>query len=50
MSGTSASLNNVPAGTYTIEVTDANGCEIRDAEQLLPELDVPVFSDKVFKL
>jgi gliding motility-associated-like protein len=42
--GNTAALNNVPAGTYTVEVTDANGCEIRDSEQLLPDVDVPCYS------
>ncbi len=39
-SGSTASLNNVPAGTYTLLVTDASGCEIRDNYLLLPDLDV----------
>lgn len=41
VSGNTASLTNVPAGTYTIVITDANGCQITDTEQLLPDLDVP---------
>ncbi len=41
VSGNTAALNNVPAGTYTILVTDANGCTARESTQLLPELDVP---------
>lgn len=44
VTGNGAALNNVPAGTYTIEVTDANGCVERDSEQLLPEVDVPCYS------
>jgi gliding motility-associated-like protein len=47
--GSTASLNNVPAGTYTIEITDAAGCTIRDSEQLLPELDIDCYTaTKVF--
>jgi len=44
VTGNTAALNNVPAGTYTILVTDANGCEITDTEQLLPEVDVDCYS------
>lgn len=39
--GNTPGLVNVPAGTYTIMITDANGCKITDTEQLLPDLDVP---------
>ena len=39
--GNTPGLVNVPAGTYTIVITDASGCQITDTEQLLPELDVP---------
>jgi gliding motility-associated-like protein len=42
-SGNTAALNNVPAGTYTVVVTDANGCEVRDSEQLIPDGDVPCY-------
>lgn len=35
-SGNTAALNNVPAGTYTIKVTDGNGCSISETRQLLP--------------
>ncbi len=49
VSGNTASLNNVPAGTYTLLVTDANGCEIVDTEQLVPDVDVPCYTAmKVF--
>jgi gliding motility-associated-like protein len=44
VSGNTASLNNVPAGTYTVLVTDANGCEVLDSEQLLPDVDVPCYT------
>ena len=44
VSGTTAALNNVPAGTYTVNVTDANGCEVLDSEQLLPDVDVPCYT------
>lgn len=49
VTGSTAALNNVPAGTYTILITDATGCEILDSEQLLPELDVDCYTAmKVF--
>ncbi len=38
--GNTSSLSNVPAGTYTVVITDVNGCTITDTEQLLPDLDV----------
>ena len=41
VTGNTAALTNVPAGTYTVVITDANGCQITDTEQLLPDLDVP---------
>ena len=44
VTGSTASLVNVPAGTYSLLVTDANGCEIRDAEQLLPDVDVDCYT------
>ncbi len=44
VTGNGSALNNVPAGTYTLEITDANGCEFRDSEQLLPEVDVPCYT------
>lgn len=42
--GNTASLVNVPAGTYNLLVTDANGCELNDTEQLLPDLDVDCYT------
>ena len=42
--GNTASLNNVPAGTYTIHITDANGCQAQDSEQLVPDIDIPCYS------
>ena len=42
--GNTASLVNVPAGTYTIHVTDANGCDVQDSEPLIPIIDIPCYT------
>lgn len=44
VTGNTAALNNVPAGTYTIHVTDANGCDVQDSEQLIPDIDIPCYT------
>ena len=44
VTGNTAALNNVPAGTYTVVVTDANGCTARQSQQLLPEVDVDCYT------
>ena len=44
VTGNTASLNNVPAGTYTIHITDANGCTVQDSEQLIPTIDIPCYT------
>lgn len=36
VAGNTASLNNIPAGTYTLLVTDENGCTAGVTESLLP--------------
>jgi gliding motility-associated-like protein len=42
--GTTAALNNVPAGTYSLRITDANGCEFLISRQLIPDVDVACYT------
>ncbi|MDZ4705816.1 MAG: gliding motility-associated C-terminal domain-containing protein [Saprospiraceae bacterium] len=41
--GTTASITNLPPGTYTVTVTDANGCTIEDSGSVAP-FDCSTFS------